>query len=214
MRRVGPARAPMADTRYLVDTSVLGKSPSRSGWNTPRGAGTQRADVDLPADRPRSRLRIPSRDVADIMDERRVLPTAPIDASVMDRAVQVAGGLARIGPHRGVKPVDLVVAAAAEAAGRSVLHYDSEYDRIAAVTNPANRVDRSGRDPGLSPRRGPPCSTSTCCSREPSTRTANRVCRPLQLSTTLRDGGTRRPVGLRSRLRGPARTCRRGGPPV
>ena len=31
--------------------------------------------------------------------------------------------------------MDLVIAAAAEAAGLSVLHYDSDYDRIAAVTN-------------------------------------------------------------------------------
>jgi hypothetical protein len=31
--------------------------------------------------------------------------------------------------------VDLVIAAAAEAAGLSVLHYDSDYDRIAAVTS-------------------------------------------------------------------------------
>jgi hypothetical protein len=75
------------------------------------------------------------RDVADIIEERRALPSAPIDRSVMDRAVQVAGRLARSGQHRGAKPVDLVIAAAAEAAGLSVLHYDSDYDRIAAVTN-------------------------------------------------------------------------------
>jgi predicted nucleic acid-binding protein len=31
--------------------------------------------------------------------------------------------------------VDLVIAAAAEAAGLSVLHYDNDYDRIAAMTN-------------------------------------------------------------------------------
>ena len=76
-----------------------------------------------------------ARDVADIVEERSALPSAPIDASVMDRAVQVAGGLARTGRHRGAKPVDLVIAATAEAAGLSVLHYDGDYDRIAAVTN-------------------------------------------------------------------------------
>jgi predicted nucleic acid-binding protein len=53
----------------------------------------------------------------------------------MDRAVQVAGAVARTGQHRGAKPVDLVIAAAAEATGLWVLHYDSDYDRIAAATN-------------------------------------------------------------------------------
>ncbi len=62
---------------------------------------------------------------------------APIDSSVLDRAVQVAELLARTGRHRGARPVDLVIAAAAETARVSVLHYDSDYDRIAAVTNQA-----------------------------------------------------------------------------
>jgi predicted nucleic acid-binding protein len=53
----------------------------------------------------------------------------------MDRVVQVAGGLARNSRHRGAKPVDLVIAAGAEAAGLSVLQCDSGHDRIAAVTN-------------------------------------------------------------------------------
>ena len=46
-------------------------------------------------------------------------------------------------------PVDLVVAAAAEAAGLAVLHYDADYDRIAALTQqptewvaPAGTLDR------------------------------------------------------------------------
>ena len=80
-----------------------------------------------------------------MIEERGALPLAPIDASVMDRAVQVAGRLARTGRHRGAKPVDLVIAAAAEAAGLSVLHYDSDYDRIAAVTNqPTEWIAPSG----------------------------------------------------------------------
>jgi hypothetical protein len=46
----------------------------------------------------------------------------------------VAVALAASGSHRGAKPVDLVVAAAAEAAGLTVLHYDGYYDRISRVT--------------------------------------------------------------------------------
>jgi predicted nucleic acid-binding protein len=34
----------------------------------------------------------------------------------------------------GIAPTDLLIAAAAEAAGIPVLHYDEDYDRIAAIT--------------------------------------------------------------------------------
>jgi len=51
--------------------------------------------------------------------------------------------------HRGAKLVDLVIAAAAEAAGLTVLHYDDDYDRIASVMRqpmewvaPAGSLDR------------------------------------------------------------------------
>jgi predicted nucleic acid-binding protein len=37
--------------------------------------------------------------------------------------------------HRSVTIADLVIAASAEAAGLTVLHYDEDYDRIAAITN-------------------------------------------------------------------------------
>jgi predicted nucleic acid-binding protein len=36
--------------------------------------------------------------------------------------------------RRPVSPADLLIAAAAEAAGVAVLHYDADYDRIAEVT--------------------------------------------------------------------------------
>ncbi len=104
-----------------------------------------------------------ARDVADIIEERRALPMAPIDASVMDRAVQVAGGLARTGQHRGARPVGLVIAAAAEAAGLSVLHYDSDYDRIAALTNqPTEWIAPAGTS--TESLRGPGCRARTCLS--------------------------------------------------
>jgi len=63
------------------------------------------------------------------------------------RARQVQRLLA--GKHqRGRKVPDLVIAAAAEASGLAVLHYDADFDRIAAVTGqrvewvvPAGSVD-------------------------------------------------------------------------
>jgi hypothetical protein len=125
----------MADTRYLVDTSVLGRAHQDK-------VGTRLEELARNGQMWTCRLidveivyGSRAGEVADIIEERLALPLAPIDTSVLDRAVQVAGGLARTGQHRGAKPADLVIAAAAEAAGLSVLHYDDDYDRIAAVTN-------------------------------------------------------------------------------
>ena len=42
--------------------------------------------------------------------------------------------LAAEGDHRRVPPADLLLAAAAEAAGVPLVHYDRDYERIAAVT--------------------------------------------------------------------------------
>jgi predicted nucleic acid-binding protein len=65
--------------------------------------------------------------------ERRALPLATVDDAVLDRALDVQGVLAERGEHRLPIP-DLVIAAAAEHAGLAVLHYDADFDRIAAVT--------------------------------------------------------------------------------
>lgn len=47
-----------------------------------------------------------------------------------DLQLQLAGN----GDHRRVPPVDLVLAACAEAAGVPLVHYDRDYERIAAVS--------------------------------------------------------------------------------
>ncbi|MEP7009751.1 MAG: PIN domain nuclease [Acidobacteriota bacterium] len=52
---------------------------------------------------------------------------------IFDRAIEVQGELARTGRHRLPIP-DLIVAAAAESAGLTVLHYDADFDQIARVT--------------------------------------------------------------------------------
>ncbi len=61
----------------------------------------------------------------------------PVDQRTLDRAVEVQGLLADRGQHRGVNVPDLVVAAAAEQAGLTVLHYDADFDLIATVTEQA-----------------------------------------------------------------------------
>jgi predicted nucleic acid-binding protein len=57
-----------------------------------------------------------------------------IDQPVMDRAVEVRGLLADRGQHRGANVPDLVLAAAAERAELTVLHYDADFELVATVT--------------------------------------------------------------------------------
>lgn len=135
--------------RYLVDTSVLGRA--RQDVVGDRLTALARAGrlwtcrlIDL-------EVVYGSRagDVAEVIEERMALPEAPITAEVMHRALQTARAMAAAGLHRGAKPVDLVIAAAAEAADLAVLHYDDDFDRIASVTlqptewvAPAGSLDR------------------------------------------------------------------------
>jgi len=64
------------------------------------------------------------------------LASAPIDQEVCKRALAVQAALADQagGSHRGVKLPDYLIAAAAELSGLTVLHYDSDYERLAAIT--------------------------------------------------------------------------------
>jgi predicted nucleic acid-binding protein len=69
--------------------------------------------------------------------ERAGWPFVPMDQAVLDRAVEVQDALAETARHRGAKIADLLIAAAAEAAGLVVLHYDRDFDLIADVTGQA-----------------------------------------------------------------------------
>ena len=78
-------------------------------------------------------------DWAVLMDERRGFARVAVSAEVCERALEVQGLLAAKGQHRAVPIPDLLVAAAAEAAGLTVLHYDADFDLIGAVTGQETR---------------------------------------------------------------------------
>jgi predicted nucleic acid-binding protein len=69
-----------------------------------------------------------------IRDERAAYELLPTEQPALDRAVDVQAALAERGEHRGASLPDLIVAAVAERAGVTVMHYDSDYDLIASVT--------------------------------------------------------------------------------
>jgi predicted nucleic acid-binding protein len=78
-----------------------------------------------------------SRDYLEILSDRRSLPRAEVDEAQLERAVEVQTALGRQAQHRGVSIPDLLIAAAAEAAGLTVLHYDPDFDLVAEVTGQA-----------------------------------------------------------------------------
>lgn len=75
-----------------------------------------------------------SRHVDRAVWRRRVMNDVPITPAVMERSLDIAVSMAEAGLHRHAKPMDLIIAAAAETADLTVLHYDSDFDHIASVT--------------------------------------------------------------------------------
>lgn len=119
--------------RYLADKSALARFPLPAVGRRLRplmeeGLIATCAVVDL-------EVLYSSRNPAEyeaILEERRSLDAAPITPEVMDVAVGLQHELARRGQHRLAIP-DLVISAAARAAGLVVLHYDADFERLAAA---------------------------------------------------------------------------------
>jgi predicted nucleic acid-binding protein len=64
----------------------------------------------------------------------RGMPRAPLEEACVKRALQVQAMLAEHSQHRAVPLPDLLVAACAEQAELTVLHYDADFERIAELT--------------------------------------------------------------------------------
>jgi predicted nucleic acid-binding protein len=70
------------------------------------------------------------------------MPVEYLTPAIEDRAVEVLTLLADRGQHRSPSIPDLLVAAAAELAGLTVLHVDKDFEIIAAITGqPLERLD-------------------------------------------------------------------------
>jgi predicted nucleic acid-binding protein len=118
---------------YLADKSALARFPVAAVARRLRplmeeGLVATCAIVDL-------EVLYSSRKLADYeetLEERRSLDDAPITPEVMSRAIELQHELAGRGQHRLPIP-DLVVSAAAQVAGLVVLHYDADFERIAAA---------------------------------------------------------------------------------
>lgn len=69
----------------------------------------------------------------------RDMHRAPLDEACVERALEVQAMLAKRSQHRAVPLPDLLVAACAERAGLTVLHYDADFERIAKLTGQSAR---------------------------------------------------------------------------
>lgn len=121
--------------RYLVDKSALARMPlpgvrERLGPVIEAGEAATCGIIDLEvlysARNAEEHGRIRSR-------RELAYHRVPLDEETFARAIEVQGELALAGRHRLPIP-DLIVAAAAEAAGLTVLHYDAHFEQIGAVT--------------------------------------------------------------------------------
>jgi predicted nucleic acid-binding protein len=126
---------------YLIDTSAHARvqhPPVRdiiAGLIADKAAATA-VTVDLDAG-------YSGRDLSDIraIAERRrslyvVLPASEV---IAQRARDVQVGMAARGHHRAAGVIDLLTAAMAEYHGAVLLHYDADFEHIAAVTGQAHK---------------------------------------------------------------------------
>jgi predicted nucleic acid-binding protein len=121
---------------YLVDTSAHARTRHPAVRNVIAGLLVDRAaatcvTVDLEAG-------YSGRDVTEvrtIAERRRSLYVVlPISEVIADRAREVQVRMAARGHHRAAGVIDLLTAAVAEHHGAVIMHYDNDFEHIAAVT--------------------------------------------------------------------------------
>lgn len=132
-------------TSWLIDKSALvrlGASPDLDEW----ASRIERGLVHITTVT-RLEVGFSARSGADARAAFRNPPVAqmPVEyltPAIEDRAVEVQLQLADQGRHRAPSIPDLLVAAAAELAGLTVLHVDKDFDLVATVTGqPLERLD-------------------------------------------------------------------------
>jgi hypothetical protein len=121
---------------YLIDTSAHARIDQLPVRNVIAGLIADRAaatcvTVDLEAGYSGRNVD----DVRTIAQRRRSLyQVLPISEMIAERARDVQVRMAARGHHRAAGVIDLLTAAVAEHHGAVVLHYDSDFEHIAAVT--------------------------------------------------------------------------------
>jgi predicted nucleic acid-binding protein len=125
-----------AVSQYLIDTSAFARAtrPGVGDALAPiidAGMGATCPVVELEA---LYTARSPDDYEAIRADRAAAYSMLPMDGEDFARALDVQRSLASRSQHRGASLPDLLIAACAERHRATVLHYDADYDLIAAVT--------------------------------------------------------------------------------
>ncbi|MFI8104249.1 PIN domain nuclease [Streptomyces sp. NPDC086023] len=127
----------MSPVTYLVDTSAAARlmtnKQARAEWSDHLAEG-----VVALCDITELELLFSARSLGDRLEKEELLGElfnwVPIQDEVFRRAKRVQRLLTDRGEHRSAGPVDLLVAAAAELNGLTVLHYDADFETVARAT--------------------------------------------------------------------------------
>jgi predicted nucleic acid-binding protein len=126
---------------YLIDTSALARVRYEAVRKIVRGliasnVAATTVTVDLEAG-------YSGRDLAEvgaIAELRRTkYVVLPVSEKIAERAREVQLRMAVRGHHRAARVIDLLTAAVAEHHGAVVMHYDADFEHIAAVTGQLHR---------------------------------------------------------------------------
>ena len=126
-------------TNYLLDTSVWNRARLPSVASTIRSLGRAGRLYTCPVLDLEAQYTATSPDdyEAMLMNRAALLIPALMDDREWARALAVQALLAGQGRHRAVGIADLLIAAAAERHGLTVLHYDSDFDAVTDITGQA-----------------------------------------------------------------------------
>lgn len=125
----------MARVRYLADTSVFARlaKPGVAAAFMPRAA-EGRVAICAPVAFELGFAARRYEDYAALTERMLAYPTVPITDADHHRALEIQQELARRGHHRALSLVDALVAATAEARELAILHYDADFELVAAIT--------------------------------------------------------------------------------
>lgn len=134
-------------TGWLIDKSALVRlaaSPDAAEWAARVERGLVRITTVTRLETGHSARSGPDLRVGLQRPPLSSMPVEYLTPAIEDRAVEVLALLADRGQHRASSIPDLIIAAAAELAGLTVLHFDKDFEIIGQVTRqPMERLTTS-----------------------------------------------------------------------
>jgi predicted nucleic acid-binding protein len=127
----------VSPAKFLIDTGVLARlllaDGEHYGWDQAADAGLIALCTPVELEILRTSKSIDhSRQIEDILCN--LFGWVLTDDRTFKRAREVQKELIRRGQHRSAGPIDLLVAATAELNDLTLLHFDNDFDCVAAVT--------------------------------------------------------------------------------